>query len=255
MLNGHPSLRSVVCLRGVVSLRTASIAATAALLATAPWAVRADDAGSWDAAAHPNQFRLGFYYIHSAASADDLSGPFVPPGLNLRVDDMETLYAAYVRRLSTHFEVELAGGWPPLAKTVGRGPAYLGSVPYNNQVISTARWFGPTLLLNYKFFDDSHRFRPYLGVGVNYTKFYSRQSTAAGNAAAGGPTSIELPASVGPAADFGLSYRVLDRLSVYMSYSWSYVASRLTADTAGEIRTTHINFGPRALVVSAGYSF
>ncbi|HXS27696.1 MAG TPA: OmpW family outer membrane protein, partial [Steroidobacteraceae bacterium] len=109
--------------------------------------------------------------------------------------------------------------------------------------------------LNYKLFDETHRFRPYFGVGVNYTKFYSRHSTPAGNAAAGGPTSIDLPASVGPAADVGLSYRVLDRLTVYASYSYSYVASRLTANTGGVIRTSHVNFGPRALVISAGWSF
>ncbi|HXS26253.1 MAG TPA: OmpW family outer membrane protein, partial [Steroidobacteraceae bacterium] len=181
----------------LLSIPTALLASAALLLGAAPGSARADDGSSSDvadsAAAHPNQFRLGMYYIHSAVSADDLSGPFVPPGLNLRVKDMYTPYFAYVRRLSPHFELELAAGWPPLAKTIARGPAYLGSVPYNGQEISTARWFGPTLLLNYKLFDETHRFRPYFGVGVNYTKFYSRHSTPAGNAAAGGPTSIDLP--------------------------------------------------------------
>src|SRR6185312_60635 len=243
----------------LLSIPTALLASAALLLGAAPGSARADDGSSSDvadsAAAHPNQFRLGMYYIHSAVSADDLSGPFVPPGLNLRVKDMYTPYFAYVRRLSPHFELELAAGWPPLAKTIARGPAYLGSVPYNGQEISTARWFGPTLLLNFKLFDETHRFRPYFGLGVNYTKFYSRRSTPAGNAAAGGPTSIDLPASVGPAADVGLSYRVLDRLTVYASYSYSYVASRLTANTGGVIRTSHVNFGPRALVISAGWSF
>ncbi len=242
MLTRHSSMRAIL------------IALAAPAVAVASWTARADDAPG-DGAAHPNQVRLGMYYVHNAVNADDISGPYTPPGLNLRIEDLETLYVAYVRRLSPHFEVELAGGWPPLTKTKGRGPAYLGSVPYNNQVIATARWLSPTLLVNYKFFDEAHRFRPYIGIGINYSKFYSRQSTAAGNAASGGPTSISLPASVGPAADVGLSYRVLDRLSVYVSYSVPYVATRLTADTAGVIRTTHINFGTRALVISAGYSF
>lgn len=247
-------------MRRLLTLRLPALTLAAALLAAAGNA-RADDASQAaaapdaDAAAHPNEVRLGMYYIHSAASADDLSGPYVPSGLNLRVEDMETVYVAYVRRLSEHFVLELAAGWPPLAKTVGRGPAYLGSVPYNNQEISSARWFGPTLLLNYELLDETHRLRPYIGIGVNYTMFYSRQSTAAGNAVAGGPTSIELPSSFGPAGDFGLAYRVMDRLHVYVSYSASYVATRLTAETAGVIRTTHVSFGPRALVVSAGYSF
>ncbi|MGH8260080.1 MAG: OmpW/AlkL family protein [Steroidobacteraceae bacterium] len=253
----HPNLAqcAIAPSRHHSAAATLLLLSAAALLAGSPRAARADDASAAGSAAHPNELRIGLYYVHSAANADDLSGPYVPPGLNLRIEDMETLYVAYVRRLSAHFNVELAAGWPPLAKTVGRGPAYLGSVPYNGQEISSARWFGPTLLLNYEFFDETHRFRPYIGFGVNYTKFYSRQSTAAGDAAAGGPTSISLPASVGPAGDVGLSYRVTDRLGVYVSYSASFVRSRLTADTAGVIRTSDINFGPRALVVSAGWSF
>jgi outer membrane protein len=230
-------------------MRAALITGGVALLASAPWSARAADA------AHPNEVRAGLYFVQFSPSADDISGPYVPPGLNISIEDVETLYLAYTRRLSTHFELEFAFGWPPVTKTEGRGPALLGSVPYDGQVISTARWFSPTLLLNYQLFDETHRLRPYVGIGVNYTKFYSRQSTAAGNAASGGPTSISLPVSVGPAADVGLSYRVMDRLTVYASYSASFVRSRLTANTAGVLRTSDIEFWPRALVVSAGYAF
>jgi outer membrane protein len=231
-------------------MRMTKITAAVALLGLAAPLVHADDASELD-----NQVRLGMYYVHYRVSADDISGPYAPPGLNLRVEDVETLYFAYVRRLSTHFEAELAGGWPPLTRTVGRGPATLGSVPYNGQVISTARWLAPTLLFNFKFFDDTAALRPYFGIGVNYTDFYSRQSTTAGNAVTGGPTSVSLPSSWGPAADVGLSYRVADRVRVYASYSYSYVHTRLTADTAGLIHTTNINFNPFAVVLSLGYSF
>jgi outer membrane protein len=231
-------------------MRTTSVTAAVALLGLCAPLAHADDAADLN-----NQVRLGLYYIHYASSADDISGPYTPPGLNLRIKDLETAYFAYVRRLSTHFELELAAGYPPLTRTVGRGPTMLGSVPYNGQVISTARWFAPSLLLNYKFLDESRALRPYIGIGVNYTYFYSRQSTAAGNAVTGGPTSISLPSSVGPLADVGLSYRITDRFRAYASYSVSYVHSRLTADTAGLIHTTNIDFQPRALVVSVGYSF
>jgi outer membrane protein len=179
----------------------------------------------------------------------------VPPGLNFSFNDVVTPYFSYVRRLSPSFNLELAVGWPPVAKTEGKGPAYLGSVPYNGQVISTARWIAPTLLVNYMLLDESHALRPYVGVGVNYTKFYSRQSTAAGDAVSGGPTSISLPASVGPAVTVGLSYQASQRWSIHGSYSVSRVSSKLTADTAGLLRTSEINFWPGALVISAGYSF
>jgi outer membrane protein len=214
----------------------------------APPVVRADPAT-------PNELRLGLYFVQYSVHADDITGPYVPPGVNTRLDDVETLYAAYVRRLSSHFNLELAFGWPPLTKTVGKGPATLGSAPYTGQVIATARWLAPTALLNYSFFDESSPLRPYVGVGVNYTRFYDRQSTYAGDQASGGPTSISLPASVGPAAVVGLAYHLNNRWGVYASYSVSDVHSRLTADTAGVIRTSHIDFWPRALVISAGFSF
>jgi outer membrane protein len=222
--------------------------AIGAALALSTTGVFADQAG-------PNDIRLGVYFVHYDAKADDISGPYVPPGLNVHLNDVETLYLAYVRSLSSHFNVELAFGYPPLTKTEGRGPATLGSVPYNGQVISTARWVAPTLLVEYVFRGPSCRLRPYVGAGVNYTKFVARQSTAAGNAASGGPTSISLPASVGPAATAGLSYEVTNRWHLYASYSVARVNSKLTATTAGLVRTSNIHFWPNTLVISAGYSF
>jgi outer membrane protein len=211
--------------------------------------------GAYAGNAGPNDVRVGVYFVHFDAQADALSGPYTPPGLRLHVDSLATLYLAYVRTLSTHWQAELAFGYPPLTKTEGRGPATVGSVPYSGQVIGTARWLSPSLLLEYVFRDPDARLRPYVGLGVNYTKFFSRQSTAAGNAASGGPTSISLPVSVGPAVTAGLSYEINDRFHVYASYSIAQVNSRLTSDTAGILRTSEIHFWPNAVVLSAGYSF
>jgi outer membrane protein len=214
-------------------------------------------AGCTSAAAdeYVNDFRLGSYSVFYHTSADDLSGPYVPPGVNLKAENLETLYAGYVVHLPLNLAVELALGYPPLAKVKGQGPATVGSVPYDGQVVSSARWISPTLLFEYNFLDASSRWRPYIGVGVNYTTFYDRDSTAAGNAASGGPTKLSLTASVGPAATAGVTYRISDRWAAHASYSLSQVKTNLTADTDGVIRTTRISFGPEALVVSVGYSF
>jgi outer membrane protein len=202
-----------------------------------------------------NSVRVGMYYVTYDTKADDLRGPYVPAGVNIKLKDVITPYLAYVRTLSDHFALELAMGVPPLTKTVGKGPATLGSVPFNGQTIVTARWLAPSLLLQYVFLDDSYRVRPYVGAGLTYVKFYSRQSTAAGNAIGGGPTSIGLTSSVGPAGTAGISCRITRRFYVYASASASEVDSDLTANTAGVIRKTHVSFGPRAFVLSAGYSF
>lgn len=203
----------------------------------------------------PNSLRVGAYYVWYDTQADDIRGPLVPPGTNLKLKDLVTPYFAYVRTLSDHLSTELAFGVPPLTKSVGKGPAYLGSVPYNGQTIVTARWLSPTLLLHYNFFSPSARLRPYVGAGINYTRFYSRQATPAGQAATGGPTSVGLTTSVGPAVTLGLSFRVTRRFYLYASASAAQVDSDLTTDTAGVIRRTHISFGPRTLVLAGGYSF
>ena len=202
-----------------------------------------------------NDIRLGLYSVFYHSSADDITGPYVPAGVNLTAENLQTLYVGVVHHFPDNFALELALGYPPLSKVKGSGPATLGSTPYDGQVISSARWISPTLLVEYNFLPVTAMLRPYIGVGVNYTTFYDRDSTAAGNAASGGPTRISLTSSVGPAVTGGVTYRVSDHWAMHESYGWSQVRTRFTGDTDGYVRSTHISFGPQALIISGGYSF
>lgn len=230
-------------------LRNALIAAT--LGTSVPLCHAADSLGPMP----PNEIRAGAYFVFYNLSAQNLYGQYVIPGLNATIDNVQTPYLAYERYLPWNFSVELALGVPPLTKIYGKGPATVGSVPYAHQELLTARWFAPSLLLNYTLLDDSYRLRPYVGVGATFVNFYSRQTTGAAEAVVGGPTQVSLPSSIGPTATLGLSYRVAHSWSVYASYSISRVRSLLTTDTAGVYRSSHVSFAPGALVVSAGYSF
>ena len=202
-----------------------------------------------------NEIRVGAYIVMYDAKADDLTGPYVPPGVNIDVKNLTTPYVAYLRRLSPHLVAQLAAGVPPKTETVGKGPATLGSVPFNGQVVSTAKWFSPSILVNYVFRDESEALRPYLGVGVNYTRFYDLKSTDAGNQANGGPTAIKLSSSTGPVFTAGLRWHIKDNWSAYASYDVAKVNSDYVGDTAGVIRKTHIKFNPSTLVLSVGYAF
>ncbi|MBS0387891.1 MAG: OmpW family protein [Proteobacteria bacterium] len=202
-----------------------------------------------------NEVRVGAYIVMYDAKADDLTGPYVPPGVNVDVKNVTTPYFAYLRRLSPHFVAQLAAGVPPKTETVGKGPATLGSVPFNGQVVSTAKWFSPSILVNYVFRDEDAALRPYLGAGVNYTRFYDLKSTAAGDAANGGPTAIKLSSSTGPVFTAGLRWHIKDNWSAYASYDVAKVNSDYVGDTAGVIRKTHIKFNPSTLVLSVGYAF
>jgi outer membrane protein len=237
----------------VIKSTAAALALGLGLTALGAGAAHADnDVGAGD---HPNTVAAGLYFVAFHVHADDITGPYVPPGLDVRNPSVKTAYFAYMRRLSPHFDAELALGVPPLTRTVAKGPVSVGSVPYNGQTIATARWLAPSLLIKYYLFSPDAMFRPYVGVGVNYTKFESRQVTAAGQEVSGGPTSLSLPASFGPVGTVGLAYHPLPQVVVILSGSASIVNSRLTTNTAGVLRTSNVEFNPRAVVLAVGYSF
>jgi outer membrane protein len=203
-----------------------------------------------------NTVRVGMYAVFYHTSANDVKGPFVPPGVTADVGNVQTVYLAYLRRLSEHFELELAGGVPPRTDTIGKGPAKLGSVPWNGVTVGTVKWLSPSVLLDYMFCKETSRFRPYVGAGINYTHFYDRQINAAGDAALGGPTKVYLDDSVGPAATIGLYYRVTDHFNVITSFSAAQIETKLVAHTVGVTRTSdRVNFNPQAIVFALGYSF
>src|SRR3974390_536814 len=152
------------------------IAAAAILLAGLCARASADDS-FFSAPANPNTVRAGIYLVHYSASAPDLSGPYTPAGINLRVEHVNTPYLAYLRDFNNHWTFELAAGIPPTTHTYGVGPDKVGSVPFNGQEVATAKWFAPTFLLEYNFFDHAAAFRPFVGAGMNYTHFYDRKST------------------------------------------------------------------------------
>ena len=229
------------------TIKAATAFATLCAVTAAP--VHADDT------VPANTVRIGLYEVMYHANSSDISGDFTPDGLSTGIKNVNTLYIGYVRKLSSHWVTELALATPPLTQTVGKGPATVGSVPFDGQVVAKSRWLAPTALLEYEFFDDSSAWRPYLGVGVNYTVFYDRRSTAAGDAANGGPTKISLTNSLGPAGTMGISWHPWRHVELNASYSAAIVTSNMTTDTAGVIRHAKVQFLPAPFVLSVGYSF
>jgi len=204
---------------------------------------------TFSATAQDNSLRLGLIHVNPHSSATDLVGPFTPPGANLQVMSKSTLTFGYARRLTENLEVEFALGVPPKHDVQGRGTLQGAGV------IAKVKQLAPTLFLNYKFFDESAALRPFVGLGVNYTKFDSTV-TPAGNAASGGPTIHTLSSSTGWAAQAGVSY-TLDK-------QWSIVGSIATADVSTDlksvtndavIRRSTLSFNPVAIGVSAAYRF
>ena len=202
-----------------------------------------------------NTVRVGLYSVFFHLHADDVSGPFTPPGLNANINNVNTMYFAYLRRLTSHIQGEVTLGLPPATDIVAKGPNRLGSVPWNGQVLGHVTWISPSVLVEYLFNDESAKWRPYVGAGVNYTTFINRQVSPAGEAALGGPSKIDQTDSVGPAATLGMSYRPAPHWQVIASINWARIRSDLTVTTAGIERKTTGDFRPTPIVFAFGYSF
>ncbi len=202
---------------------------------------------------HDNTLRVGVAHLDIRSKSDNLStnGPafLTPQPAGLTIGDATTLLLAYTRRLDPNYDLDVVLGFPPRHDVYGRGTL----APFG--VVATVRQASPTVFINYNFGEEESKFRPFVGVGVNYTHFFDRDSTAAGSLASGGPTRIKLSDSWGLAAQAGARYKIDDRWAVYGSVATAKVKSDLTATTGSIERKTTIDFRPVVVTLTLGYSF
>jgi len=203
--------------------------------------------------AQQNTIKVGVAQLTIHSQADNLSsnGPafLTPQPAGISIGDATTLMISYIRRLDDHWELDLESGIAPTHDTYGVGTL----APFG--VITKVKQAGPTLFVNYKFGPPESRFRPFVGLGINYTRFYDAASTASGNLASGGPTKVELSDSWGSAAQVGAGYKIDERWSVVGTIVAVRVKSDLTATTGSIQRKTTINFRPLVYTLGIAYSF
>ncbi len=210
------------------------------------------------AMAQQNTLRIGLANVQPHSSTSDFSGPFTPAGISLEVRDKNTPFFSYSRELNEQWDIEFALGYPPthdIALVVNNPSLPASAQALNGQIGAKVRQVAPTLFFNYNFLEKTSTFRPFLGVGINYTSFDKTSSNAAGNALNGGPTSISLDDSVGLALHGGVTYRISDRWSLTAALATARVTSKITTNTLGIVRTADIQFHPRVFVLTVGYSF
>lgn len=262
---------------------TASLAALAALCASS-------------AAQAQYTIKLGGAYIDPHATSEPLRGGVAVPaplggnlvlngGVAFQVQPQGTAIFAIERALTEHWSVEFVLGNPPKHDVklkvnnpqIDASNVTPGSTPFsaaqaqgaasaglrtklaaqNGQVVSTVRQWAPTVFFNYKFFDASSSVRPYVGIGINVTRFKAR-TTAAGDTlyADGARPEISLSDSIGPAVQVGVSYKLDQHWSLNASVATARVDNKLTIVTASGLRQeSSFRFNPTAYTATVGYSF
>lgn len=209
--------------------------------------------GSMTAQAQQNMVRFGFVniQIHSAADPVSSNGPafLTPQPASVSISNANTVLFGYTRTINEHWDVDVVLGIPPKYDVYGAGTF----APFG--VIATVKEAAPTVFAIYNFGHPKDKFRPFVGLGVNYTKFFNAKTTASGELAAGGPSKITTTESVGLAAKAGATYNLSDQWALIGAVGYADVRTTLTVNTGSIERSGDVKFNPVTYSLTLGYRF
>lgn len=192
------------------------------------------------ALAQANTVKAGLIHYQTHAQTTGITGIGVPPGADADVGNATTLLLSVEREIAPNIGIELVLGWPPTIKADGAG-----TVPFLGEVL-TAKNVAPTLMFNYHFGDRAAAWRPYLGLGINYTYFADAKTPYGWD--------VNLSSSWGLAAQAGIDYAINRQWGLFASIAKVQVKSDLVAIGATVLQTT-IDFRPVTYAAGLSYRF
>lgn len=207
----------------------------------------------------------GVYYGNVATSA----------GIELEVQPKATWMFSIERVINDRWSAELVLGVPPehdvklraasptLTPTSSSdllGPTKVGLTTQklqrnDGQVVATVKQAAPTLFFNYQLREQGASWRPYVGVGVNYTRFKATSNSVGNALYSDGPVRIDLTDSIGLAFQTGVVYRIDRNWSIQAGWATAAVKNKLTIRTDHSEQKATYRFHPSAFSMAVGYSF
>jgi outer membrane protein len=154
----------------------------------------------------------------------------------VNVDDAKMLTFNLTRMLDRHWGVEL-----------------LAALPFQHDVnlntggkVAEVKHLPPTLSVQYHFAPEA-KFRPYAGIGLNATIFFSEHTSGA---LAG--TDLKLDTSFGAAAQLGMDFDISDDWFLNADVRWIDIDAEATldGDSLGDVAIDPLTFG-----ISVGRKF
>jgi len=113
-----------------------------------------------------------------------------------------------------------------------------------------------TAIVQYRFLEPGARFRPYVGAGPTYAKFYKAMSTNTLTALTGGtpatPTTLSIDSRLGLSIVAGGVFSINDRWFVDATIVKTYLKTRTTLSTS---QTLDIKLDPVTVSFGLGYRF
>ncbi len=113
-----------------------------------------------------------------------------------------------------------------------------------------------TLMAQYRFGTPTSTFRPYVGGGLTYARFYDAKATATLSGLTGGtpanPTTLSMKNAGGPAAQLGLAINLGGHWSLDVSVTKAYITAHGKLSTG---QTIDADLNPLATQIGVGYAF
>lgn len=220
---------------------TALAAAAAALLLAAPLA-HAQRAGDLIG-------RISVTQISPEVDSGDLSPPaFTGTKADIGSDTQPT--AGITWMMTDHVSVDL-----PLAAGFTHEITGDGAIAGVGK-IGEVKALPVTLLLQYRFMEPTSAFRPYVGIGPTYAKFYDSRATAALSGLTGGspsnPTTLEVESKWAVTAQLGMTYAFSDHWAVDAAVLKTSLKTRTTLSTG---QTLDATLDPWSYSVGVAYKF
>lgn len=179
---------------------------------------------------------------------DDSSQVTGIPDSEVSVDSGANLAFDISYMLTQHMAIELLASLPFEHDINGEGSiSALGK-------IADVKQLPPTLSVQYHFLPQS-TVRPYVGIGVNYTIFFSEEATPSLEGALGGKTSVDLDDSFGLAVQLGADVAINDKWFANAVVRYIDIDTEATLKTGATERTVDVDIDPWVYFLGVGFKF
>lgn len=212
----------------------------AAIMASSTFPAFAQQAGTWSLSA-------GVTRIRPSVDSGTLTGNI--PNVRVGVSNDTRVTGAINYMATEHLNLHLPLGLGFRHDVTGDGTlAGFGKV-------ADTRALPVTLIGQYRFFEAEARFRPYLGAGLSYVRFYKEQGSALLTALTnpgGPPTGVSFKSKLAPSFQVGGVYNLNDKWFVEGSYTKTLLKTRGTLSTG---QTIDVVLDPNCFTLQLGYKF
>lgn len=217
-----------------------SFAALAALGAAS--SASAQSAGTWQA-------RLGAIHIAPSVSSGDLGPPSLA-GSKIDVDAATQLGGGITYMVTDHIAVDV-----PLSLPFKHSIQGAGAVGGTGE-LGTTKSLPISVFAQYRFGEANAKFRPYVGGGLTYAKFFKETASNTLSAITGGtadmPTRMSIESKLAPTLIIGAVYAFNDRWFIEGMLGKTFIKTTTTLSTGQTIST---RLDPTTVAISVGYRF